>query len=97
MLDYENAMNPFEARRTMIAKWRELATIDCESNEEIINISNKYNGIGIQKKDSIHIACAIFTKSDYLITTDKKLLNKSIDDIKIVNPIEFILRLDGEL
>lgn len=51
----------------------------------------------IKKTEGFDACHQLITKSDYLITTDKKLLNKSIDDIKIINPIEFILRVDGEL
>ena len=50
---------------------------------------------GVKEKDSLHIACAIERKCDYFITTDRKLLNKPITKIKIVNPIDFILETEG--
>jgi len=47
---------------------------------------------GIKEKDALHLACAIFAKSDYFITTDKKLLNKNVGEINIINPIDFLRR-----
>jgi predicted nucleic acid-binding protein len=48
--------------------------------------------IGLRQKDAAHIACAIYLKADYFITTDKRILNKPVVDINIVDPIEFIRR-----
>jgi predicted nucleic acid-binding protein len=48
--------------------------------------------LGIKKKDAVHIACALAADADYFITTDKKVLNKNIADIIIINPIDFLRR-----
>ncbi len=47
---------------------------------------------GIKSKDALHIACAIFSKSDYFITTDDSILKKlkDFDEINIIDPINFI-------
>ena len=37
-----------------------------------------------------HVACAVYAKCDVFITTDKGILKKKIDDIKILNPIDFM-------
>jgi hypothetical protein len=41
------------------------------------------------------LACAIETKSDYFITTDKGILNKKnqISEISILNPVDFIIQI----
>ncbi|MDR1277827.1 MAG: PIN domain-containing protein [Treponema sp.] len=44
----------------------------------------------IRLNDALHIACAIESQCEYFITTDEDLTNKKIDEIKIVNPIDFI-------
>jgi predicted nucleic acid-binding protein len=44
----------------------------------------------IKQKDSLHIACALEAKCKYFITTDKKILNKTVDNIIIINPIDFV-------
>jgi predicted nucleic acid-binding protein len=48
----------------------------------------------IKPKDSLHLACAIEAKCNYFITTDGKILNKSIENIIIINPIDFIRILE---
>ncbi len=50
---------------------------------------------GIKHKDACHIACAIYTESDYLITTDDRLRKFKTNEIKIINPIELI-QITGE-
>lgn len=94
ILDYENYQNPYQDRRNTIQRWKELACVDCEANSDIIEIALRIEDRGIKPKDALHIACAIYTESDYFITTDKKLLNKRIDEIKIINPIDFIRELE---
>jgi len=47
---------------------------------------------GIKNKDALHIASAIKANADYFITTDKKLINKNIEGIIIINPIDFLRR-----
>jgi len=45
---------------------------------------------GIKPKDALHIACAIKSGCEYFITTDNRLTNKTIPNIKIINPIDFV-------
>jgi predicted nucleic acid-binding protein len=52
-------------------------------------------GHGIKENDALHIACAIKSGCAYFITTDDKLTNKDIENIKIVNPIDFIRETEG--
>ena len=61
-----------------------------EENEEIINLSTQLKLQGLRTKDALHVACAIYAKADYFITTDDKLLNKNIDLIDIISPIDYI-------
>ena len=52
-------------------------------------------GQGIKAKDALHLACAIESGCDYFITTDKGLTNKSVDNIIIINPIDFVREMEG--
>ena len=45
---------------------------------------------GVKNNDAFHIASAILSKSDYFITVDDRLLKYRTDEIKIVNPVEFV-------
>ena len=92
ILDYENNKNPFQERKEQIIKWKKYAIADVEENTDIINTAILLNNKGLQKMDSLHIACAIFAKADYFLTTDDKVNKKAstIANIKIADPIDFI-------
>ncbi|MBI4685727.1 MAG: PIN domain protein [Nitrospirae bacterium] len=92
ILDYENNRNPYIERKVRINGWKKYALQDIEENPEVLKTANLLNQIGIQKIDSLHISCAVFSKCDYFLTTDDKILQKAdqIDYIKINDPIGFI-------
>ena len=92
VLDYENNANPFLERKRSISKWKRFSIIDCDLCEQITNDARALMKIGLRQKDASHIACAAYANADYFITTDKKILNKSILDIKIINPVDFVRR-----
>jgi len=52
MLDFENAANPFEERRTMITGWRQYATLDVEETPLILRHANRLAGMGLKAKDA---------------------------------------------
>ncbi|AEF85452.1 conserved hypothetical protein [Treponema primitia ZAS-2] len=92
VLDYENEANPFKEVRNKIAEWEGLSTINCDYYDSIARKARELALLGLRQMDASHIACAIFTKADVFITTDKKILNKSVKEIEVLNPIDFIRR-----
>ena len=92
ILDYENSKNPFQERKEQIIKWKKYAITDIEENTEIIKTALLLNSKGLQKMDSLHIACAVFAKAGYFLTTDDKVIKKAntLTGIKITDPIDFI-------
>ncbi|MBW1745801.1 MAG: PIN domain protein [Deltaproteobacteria bacterium] len=92
ILDYENNKNPYQKRKERIKGWKKYAAQDIQESSELIKTANLLNQKGLQKIDSLHIACAIFAKCEYFLTTDDKILQreKVIDDININDPIGFI-------
>ena len=90
IMDYEIFSNPNHKNKNQISKWKNIAIIDVDETEIIISIANQIMKNNIKPKDSLHIACAIETGCKYFLTTDKKLLNKNINEITIINPINFI-------
>ncbi len=50
---------------------------------------------GVKEKDAAHVAAAILTHCDYFISTDKRLLRYKTDEVKMCNPIEAVLELEG--
>jgi len=92
VLDYENAANPFDERKRSINAWKKLSITDCDLCEEIFDNARKMLNIGLRQKDASHIACAIYAGADFFITTDKKILNKPVQGINLINPIDFVRR-----
>ena len=90
ILEYENNQNQYEDRRNAIYSWKNIAKIFCVENDTIIKYAENLYQKNIRVKDAIHIACSVYTKSDYFITTDKQLYNLKINDIKIMNPLTFL-------
>ncbi|MDR2555486.1 MAG: hypothetical protein LBC64_08680 [Fibromonadaceae bacterium] len=94
IMDYENSFNPFEDRQISIEKWRQFAKEDVDVNAEIVKQAKNLTSMNIKKKDALHIACALYAKCQYFLTTDLKLLNKKVDGISIINPVDF-LKIQG--
>ncbi|MDR1054152.1 MAG: PIN domain-containing protein [Planctomycetaceae bacterium] len=91
-LDYENNANPFQEAKNKIFEWKSLSIIDCDYSNEIETIAEKLVNSGLRSVDASHVACAIYSNADFFITTDKKILNKKVVEIQIINPIDFIRR-----
>ncbi|MDR1323037.1 MAG: PIN domain protein, partial [Candidatus Margulisbacteria bacterium] len=81
----------------IIARWKDLAKVDIDVSVDIVELGKKIMEKGIKKKDSLHLACALKAKSDYFLTIDKKLLNMRIDNIVIINPLDFVRKLGDKL
>jgi len=94
IMDYENFFNPFEDRQISIEKWQQYAKEDVDANAEIIKRAENLTSLNIKKKDALHIACALYAKCQYFLTTDLKLLNKTVNGISIINPVDF-LKIQG--
>jgi predicted nucleic acid-binding protein len=70
-----------------------------ENKEAIIEKARTIELTGVKKYDALHTACAILARCDCLITVDKRLLKYETDEIKLMNPVDFIneWRLQNEL
>ena len=92
ILDYENNRNPYQERRERIGNWNQYAASDIQESSELLEMAILLNSRGIQKIDSLHIACAVLSKCEFFITTDDRILKcgKDIDNIQIDDPIGFI-------
>lgn len=95
VLEYENNDNPFEERRAKIAEWEAYASGTVEMSDAIIEKARGYVKIGLRQKDASHIACAVGGGGDYFITVDKKILNKPICEIAVVDPVAFLRRVQN--
>jgi len=97
IMDYENAANPFGEVRNRITQWKTFAHSDCELTDSIATKAAELMSLGLRQMDASHIACAIALDADFFLTTDKKILNKQITEISVMNPIDFVRRcLDAQ-
>jgi hypothetical protein len=92
ILDFENSANPDESIKEDIFTWKALSYPMIHFEEKILMHAEKLTQSGFGKKDALHIACALKAKADFFITVDKGIIKKAalINDIKIVNPTNFI-------
>ena len=95
ILDYENGKNPYEEKRFAIAPWKAIAAFCVvEETEEILLCAESLASKGIKTYDALHIACAIAAQCEYYLTTDKKLLHTQVPEIKIIDPIDFVMEME---
>ena len=94
MSDLENSNNPNIENKNSIQAWENIAKFKCRSSDKILLLGIKIMEKGIRVNDALHIACAIESQCEYFITTDTGLINKIIDTVQIINPIDFIRKME---
>lgn len=99
VLDFENAANPYEERRTEIQRWGEIADQCVEETPEIINAMRDAVVKGLKPLDALHLACAMAMPCEVFLTVDKGLLRKGslFEGIRVLNPINFVMEKEGGL
>ena len=99
MLELENSKNPYPLRRETIHKfsYRCVHYVDESNVDAVIQIALPIMASGVKEKDALHVACAIHTSCDYFLTTDDRLLKYKTERIKLVNPVQFISEMEGNL
>jgi predicted nucleic acid-binding protein len=90
ILDVENNRNPDEEVRRAINDWKSIAVTFCVENDRIIEYAENLRTLGIKSRDALHVACAVYSESDCFLTTDRRLSNKRVKEIPILNPLDFI-------
>jgi len=88
--DYENNDNPSLEKQERIAAWKSVAVRQCVLNEVILKKALELQSLDLRAKDALHIASAIYSACNFFITTDKKILNKKVDGVAMVNPLVFV-------
>lgn len=89
---YENSQNPFSIRKNAIFDFFSNAVLYVnDANMEKIKLrAAEIMKTGIKAKDALHLSCAVEGKADYFITTDVRLLKYSSEEVKIINPVDFV-------
>ena len=97
MLHYENYQNKNIRNRNyndfFIKNYRTIY-IGIDKLEELNKIVKKLNEDGVKVKDAYHVASAIIAECDFFMTVDKRLLKVVSEEIKIINPAEFVKKME---
>ncbi len=97
MLLYENSLNPFLMRKNPIKEFININTvlfIPYEKHVIIEKMASEIMDTGIKFKDACHIACSLLGQCSFFITTDKRLLKYKCNNVKVINPIDFVRELE---
>jgi predicted nucleic acid-binding protein len=96
ILDYENSANPFLERRLSIAQWKTIAVVDVIESPSILKYAQQLESRGLRGKDALHIACALETGCECLLTTDDQIVKimDNDDKIRVVNPTVFVTTME---
>ena len=94
MLDFENKRNLNTVKQHEIARWAEHSVEYQLGDSNLLDLAEKFVALGLKKNDAVHLACAIQSRCDYFITTDKRILAKSskITEIKVINPTDYFIK-----
>jgi len=92
MLFQENSMNKNQEARSYIEHFMLThgSTLVISDIPEIIDLRANIMATGIKSADATHLASAIYSHCDYFITTDDRILKYRTDEIRIINPVQFI-------
>ncbi|TVQ14312.1 MAG: PIN domain-containing protein [Leptolyngbya sp. DLM2.Bin27] len=97
VLDYENSRNPYPINQKAMERYLQLAEVRQEVNDAIRQRAEDLERNRLKALDALHVACAEASDSQYLITCDKRLINRCSElAIKVVNPVDFVLELSGD-
>ena len=99
ILNLEVTDNPYEMRRKNIRTFIEENSsfhISENQNESVWELADEIMKTGIKFKDACHAASALIGECEYLISTDHRFLKYRNDNLKMVDPIEFIRDMEDE-
>jgi len=93
MLDFENSKNIDIEKRDKISGWQQFADSYFMGTTNTEKMADDLVLKGFKSIDAVYIACAIESKCDYFLTTDKGILGRKrlVSEVKIANPIEYII------
>ena len=90
ILDLEIKRNPYPLRREASDIFRQLAQSIIDVDDDLKASSLAFQARGLAWVDALHIASAVKAECEYFITVDRKILNKTITEINVLNPIQFV-------
>ena len=98
-LDFECSNVPFPMRKKAISDFIEnniSGYVGVERDEIISKKAAEIMKTNVKERDAYHVASAIYAKCDYFISTDTRLLKYKTNEIKLVNPVQFITEMEED-
>ena len=98
VLLYEIQRHPMEMTKTAILSFVEENAsyhVGAVANVKIHELAMDIMKQGIHYKDACHVASALYAGCEFFLTTDKRLLKYSTDEINMCNPIDFIREMEN--
>ena len=97
-LEYEVDASPYTSQSEIIRRFiQENAAfyVGSKRKDDVEKRAAKIMETGVKHYDACHVASAILAECDYFITVDKRLLKFQSEEVKIVNPIQFVAETEG--
>ena len=90
VLDFEIKQSPYQSRQETFDIFRRLSQTIVDIDDGTRRSALDFQERGLVLVDALHVACAVKAGCDYFITVDKRILNKTITEIEVLNPIQFV-------
>ena len=98
MHEDENMLCPFIERKLAVSRLVALCKTRIGPEKEIYSLAIKFQQkTELSAKDAIHLAGAVYSKSDYFISCDKELIKRAQRlglAITIMNPVDYIRKVE---
>jgi len=97
--DVENEQNPFEERRTGIARWKSSAVAIIRDAPDLRQRARALAIDGFKPLDALHVASAVAGAASHFLTVDDGILKKRerVREIVIASPLEFVQSFGEQL
>lgn len=97
ILEYENSRNPHPNKQLAMQHYLQRSTARQLLTEDIRFRAKVLETEGVKSFDALHVASAEAGRCDYLLTTDKRLINRCKNlALKVINPVNFIVEVSDE-
>ena len=93
----ENSMNRILSKRENIRDFISNYTkyyVSISHKDEIENKAAQIMLGGVKFVDACHVACAVFAECGYFVSTDYRLLKYKTSEMKLLNPVDFLLEME---
>lgn len=98
MLHFENMQCRLKMKRESVGDFLKLYSsiyIDIAFAEKVTAKAEKFIIDGIKQKDAFHVASAILAECDYFLSVDDRLIKHKVNEIIMMNPLDFIRVLEA--